>query len=176
MTSKTVKNDDPRHLIFQVGGQPHAIGLLEVREITECDTLEAIPSAPADLRGVMELRGASVPVLDLAPLLGFPPLDRAGEAAVLLVDASFDGRAAIIGLLVGVVSRVAEIPGDTIQPLPATGPEAARSCLKGVARLDGQFVPVLDLARVLAAPALGAPGPSTAEGDAAAPPSSNEPA
>ena len=166
MKSPSDTPEDPRHLIFQVGGHAHAIGLLEVREIAEGESIEPVPAADAALRGVIELRGAAVPVVDLARLLGLPHAGPAKDACVLVVDADVRGRAAMVGLLAGSVSHVAEISRDLIQPLPATGLDAAGDCLRGIARLEGKFVPVLDLPRLLAAASLEAKGIRTSEGAA----------
>ncbi|MDP3938440.1 MAG: chemotaxis protein CheW [Deltaproteobacteria bacterium] len=157
MKSETETPEESRHLIFQVGGHDHAIGLLEVREITECDSLASMPTADRALRGVIDLRGAAVPVVDLAPLLGLSPAEPGKDACVLVVDVEVRGRPATIGLLAGSVSGVAEITPELLQPLPATGSEAAGNCLRGIARLEGKFVPVLDLPRLLAAASLTTP-------------------
>lgn len=167
---------DPRHLIFRIAGHPHAIRLLEIREITECDSIEPLPAATAFLRGVVDLRGAAVPVVELAVMLGLAAAEPPKDACVLIVDAEIGRRSGIIGLLAGSVSHVVEISEESIQPLPPTGSAAGRNCLKGVARLDGQFVPVLDLSGLLAAVASNAQAAGTDEGNAAAFPPSTEPA
>lgn len=161
MKSETETPEESRHLIFQVGGHDHAIGLLEVREITECSSLASLPAADAALRGVIDLRGTAVPVVDLAPLLGLSPAEPGKDACVLVIDAEVRGRPATIGLLAENVSGVVEITPNLLQPLPATGSEATSNCLRGIARLDGKFVPVLDLPRLLEAASLSPPHSSS---------------
>lgn len=168
--------EDARHLIFRVSGHPHAIRLLEIREIIECEGLETVPGAPAGLQGVADLRGTAVPVVDLAALLGLPAAVPSREACVLILDATVDGGAGVLGFLATSVSHVVEVPGEMIQPLARPGATGSEGFLKGVARIEGQFVPVLDPSTLVAAAAANADSPAPAGGDGATARGSTEPA
>ena len=155
---------------FFVAGEEYALGIREVKEIVEFKALTKVPSAPTAVRGVVNLRGRVVPVVDLAVQFGLSETKITRRACVVMVEASRDGALSIMGILADAVSQVMEVPVASVQAPPKFGTEENAAYLKGVASIGEKFLLILDLPRVLAAldsEALGmadAAEPAAAEG------------
>jgi purine-binding chemotaxis protein CheW len=144
-------------LRMAVGDEPYALPISAVREILQTGRLTPVPRTPAFVRGVMNLRGAVVPVLDLRARLS----DRACNAGrrnciVVAETTSMDGSGAArpVGLLVDAVHEVFEVPAASLEPVPALGTAIEPRFLRGIARARGLVVGVLELSQVLAEPEL----------------------
>jgi purine-binding chemotaxis protein CheW len=138
-----------QYLSFFVAGEEYALGILEVKEIVEFTTLTKIPSTPTAIRGVVNLRGRVVPVVDLAVRFGLAQTAVTKRTCVVMVEASWDGDAAIVGILADSVSQVMELPAESVQAPPSFGTKAKAEFLKGMANAGEKFVLILDLERVL---------------------------
>lgn len=159
-------------LRMAVGSESMAVPIDDVREILEVGRLTALPRTPAFVRGVMNLRGAVVPVIDLAARVGQPTIQIGRRSCVVVVeagapasdddlgsepDAHHDGQAAlVVGLLVDAVFEVFDVPASGIEPVPALGTRIAASFLRGMTRAHGEVIGVLALEQVLAQQALSA--------------------
>lgn len=154
-------------LRMAVGDEIVAIGIEAVREILQLTRMTPLPRTPDFIRGVMNLRGAVVPVLDLAAWLGRLPAGLGKRSCIVVVDVdpeAENGEAAdqspqathgstetwTIGLLVDAVFEVFERPASAIEPAPALGTRIAPQALRGITRNDGQLIGVLALPRLLA--------------------------
>ncbi len=138
-----------QYLSFFVAGEEYALGILEVKEIVEFTTLTKIPSTPQAIRGVVNLRGRVVPVVDLAVRFGLAETQITKRACVVMVEAKWDGDLAIVGILADSVSQVMELPAASVQAPPSFGTKAKAEFLKGMANSGEKFVLILDLERVL---------------------------
>jgi purine-binding chemotaxis protein CheW len=139
-----------RHLTLSLDGQRCALAIAPIREILEVPALTPVPMVPDVVRGVMNLRGSVVPVIDLAVRVGLGRTPVARRSCVVIVE-SGEGRARqALGLLVEAVHEVAEIPGGSIEPVPEIGTRIDPGFLDGIARSGGRLLMVLDLERVLA--------------------------
>lgn len=142
--------DEPRqYLTFSLSGEMHAIRILDVKEIIEYGELTTIPMAPAFLRGVINLRGAVVPVIDLAVRFGHGPAEKTRRTCIVILEARSNGERQDIGVLVDAVSEVIDIPADQIEPPPHFGTRIASEYIAGMAKLNGHFVILLDLDKIL---------------------------
>ncbi len=160
--------DQTQFLTFYLAGEEYGIGILRVKEILEYDTVTPVPRTPPAIRGVINLRGNVVPVVDLAAKFGLPPSPLAKRTCIVIVEVSLAGRETVMGLLVDAVSQVMDLlPGD-IEPPPAFGTAVTVDYLAGMGKVGKRFVLLLDVDQVLAAPellaveALGATGPEGA--------------
>ncbi len=127
-----------------------AIGILGIKEIIEYGSLTVVPMMPAFVRGVINLRGAVVPVVDLSARFGRQNSDITRRSCVIIIEASSeDGQPQDIGLLVDNVSAVLEIPASQIEPPPNFGARIRADFISGMAKVDGKFVIVLEVDRVL---------------------------
>jgi purine-binding chemotaxis protein CheW len=136
-------------LSFRSGGEECAMELPRVREILRYETLTRVPRAPAFVRGVLNLRGNVVPVVDLAVGLRLPAAPVGSRTCILIVELAIEGEPTIVGLVVAEVSRVLELTAEDVEAPPSFGTRVPVSVLKGVTRVDGKFVLLLDLDRLL---------------------------
>ena len=133
------------HLIaFQLGREEY--GVSSVREVSRVSDITRVPQAPEHIRGVMNLRGRILPVLELRTRLGHPPLLEPGPKARVVL-AEVHGR--VIGLLVDAVAQVLKVPSDRVVPPPDDARAAEADYVTGVAEYDGRLIILLDLERML---------------------------
>jgi purine-binding chemotaxis protein CheW len=151
-------NQQDQYLSFFVAGEEYALGILEVKEIVELTTLTKIPSVPTAIRGVVNLRGRVVPVLDLALRFGLPETAITKRTCVVMIEAMWEGEQTVVGILADAVSQVVELPQGSVQGAPTFGTRARVDFLKGMANVGDKFVLILDLEHVLHTLALDAAG------------------
>ncbi|HVY60609.1 MAG TPA: chemotaxis protein CheW [Planctomycetota bacterium] len=131
-------------LTFTLGDEEYGIDLLKVQEIKGCPAITRIPNTPPHIRGVMNLRGAVVPVLDLRARFGLPePADRK-LAVIILVNI----RAKIVGLVVDAVSDVLDVKREDVEAAPALGDGIDTTFLTGMAKAGEKLILLLDLDRI----------------------------
>ncbi|RMS84867.1 Chemotaxis protein CheW [Pseudomonas savastanoi] len=146
----TAVEEEAQYLTFMLGGEMFAIGILGIKEIIEYGSLTVVPMMPAFVRGVINLRGAVVPVVDLSARFGRQNSDITRRSCVIIIEASSeDGQPQDISLLVDNVSAVLEIPASQIEPPPNFGARIRADFISGMAKVDGKFVIVLEVDRVL---------------------------
>lgn len=139
-----------QYLTFSLGQQAYAIGILAIKEIIEYSEPTELPMLPACLRGVINLRGAAVPVADLAARFNKPSGAITKRSCIVVVEVVVDDRTRDVGVLVDGVNAVLEIPASDIEPVPDFGTDIRNDFIAGMARVDGHFVVLLDAGRVLA--------------------------
>lgn len=157
-----------QYLTFALAGEQYAVGVLQVREILRYETVTSVPTAPAAVHGVLNLRGSVVPVIDLAVRFGLAPTPVTRRTCIVIVETGRDGDRAPMGILVDSVSQVLELGPDDIAPPPAFGAGERVEHLRGMARQGARFALVLDLERVLSHASLLASPAALAEAAAAA--------
>jgi purine-binding chemotaxis protein CheW len=138
-----------QYLTFRIRDEEYAVAILRVREIIEYETVTRVPTTPAHIRGVINLRGAVLPVVDLAAKFGHIESALTRTTCIVVVETSLRGDAVVVGLLTDAVSQVIDITADQIEPPPAFGTHIRVDFLVGMAKIDGRLALVLDLDRVL---------------------------
>ncbi len=140
-----------QYLSFQLGGETFAIGIRSIREILEYDYLTEVPMMPDFLRGVMNLRGAVVPVTDLALRFGRARTELGRRTCVVIVEVldPETGAAQLIGVLVDAVHEVLTIALDDIERAPQFGSKLRTDFIAGMACVENRFIVLLDIAYVL---------------------------
>jgi purine-binding chemotaxis protein CheW len=138
-----------QYLTCRIADEDYGIGILEAREILEYETLTKVPNAPRFIRGVINLRGSVVPVVDLAVKFGQEARPLTKRTCILIVETSGGGSRGVVGLVVDAVSQVIELTPDQIEPPPSFGTRAREEHLRGLGRLGNRFVLLLALDRVL---------------------------
>jgi purine-binding chemotaxis protein CheW len=139
-----------QYLSFEVGGACYAAPLVKVREIVPLAGVTRVPTTPPWIRGVVNLRGQVLPVVDLAVKFGLPPANGASQrACVVVFDPELEGQTAVVGALVDAVAEVLELGEGEVEPPPAFGSPVRPDCLAGVASASGRLVLLLDTDRVL---------------------------
>jgi purine-binding chemotaxis protein CheW len=138
------------YLTFTLDSEEYGIGLLHVREIIEHQPITLVPNAPASLRGVINLRGAVVPVVDLAARFGLGACVIGRFTCTIIVDLVIDGEVTLLGLLVDSVDDVLTFAASDIVPPPTFGTRVRYDHLLGLGRRDAKFIVLLDATKVLA--------------------------
>ncbi len=138
-----------QYLSFFMAGEEYAIGILQVREIVEYEAVTRVPGAPVWIRGVTNLRGSVLPVVDLAMKFGLPPGTINRRSCIVVVEVAFQEEKLVLGVLADAVGQVVDLgPGD-IEPPPAFGTPVHANYLSGLAKASKKFILLLDIDRVL---------------------------
>lgn len=140
-----------QYLSFSLAGGEYGVGILKVREILQYETITRVPSTPRSVRGVINLRGAVVPVIDLAAKFGLPETAVTRLTCILIVEALLDGQPTVIGVMADAVREVIELGADDVEPPPAFGTQVRVDFLLGMGKAGKRFVLLLDLDRVISA-------------------------
>src|SRR5206468_11896814 len=121
MASQSTVAEQGQYLGFHVAGEEYAIGILRVREILEYDVVTKVPTTPPSIRGVINLRGSVVPVVDLAVKLGLPEIAVTKRTCIVVVEVNLSGERTVMGVLADSVSQVIDLPASEVQPPPTFG-------------------------------------------------------
>ncbi len=160
-TANTLAADPRQYLTFTLGGEMFAVETLSVKEIIEYNQITAVPMMPASIRGVINLRGAVVPVIDLKARFGGRATETTRRTCIVIVEFGVAEEHQVIGIVVDAVSEVLEIPAGDIEPPPAFGARIRADFISGMGKIDGHFVILLDMGCVLSIDELSAlSGPS----------------
>ncbi|MGD0763413.1 MAG: chemotaxis protein CheW [Roseiarcus sp.] len=134
---------------FRIGAQEFCIDIMSVREIRGWTPATPLPHAPSYVRGVINLRGSVLPIVDLAERLGFPPIEATVRQVIIVVQ--FAGQ--IIGLLVDAVSDILTQSTENIQPTPDIATDVVKSFVRGVLAIEGRMIGLVELDSLMSAPA-----------------------
>ena len=137
-----------QYLTFVLGPEMFAIDIRGIKEIIEYGGLTTVPMMPSFIRGVINLRGAVVPVVDLSVRFGREPTVLGRRTCIVIIEVGDDSGWQDIGVVVDAVSEVLEIPSATIEPPPSFGARIRSEFISGMALIDGGFTILLDVGRV----------------------------
>jgi purine-binding chemotaxis protein CheW len=140
-----------QYLAFGLAGGEYAIGILRVREILQYEEITRVPSTPRSIRGVINLRGSVVPVVDLAVKFGLGETPVGKRTCILVFEARVDGADTVLGLVTDSVTEVIELGPADIEKPPSFGTGVQVEYLVGMGKLGRRFVLLLDLEKVLSA-------------------------
>ena len=147
--SNTGGGDTHQYLTFTLGSEMFAVGILNVKEIIEYGNLTEIPMMPSFIRGVINLRGAVVPVVDLAARFGGKISEVQRRTCIVIVEITQDDAKHDIGIMVDAVSEVLEIQASEIEPPPSFGAKIRADFIAGMGKVNQKFVIILQIDRVL---------------------------
>jgi len=146
-TKETVEQQ--QYLTFLLANEEYAISILKVKEIIEYDTVTTVPKTPQWVRGVINLRGAVVPVVDLAVKFGLEQKPVTRTTCIVIVETQFESQNITIGVLADAVSQVMELTAEDLQPVPEFGTRVKVDYLLGMAQVGKKFALLLDVDKVL---------------------------
>ena len=132
-------------LTFKLGQQEYAVDIMSVREIRGWTKTTPMPHAPDFMRGVINLRGTVLPVMDLASRLGLPPIETTARNVIIVVKC----EKGLSGLLVDAVSDIIEVPDDDMQAPPDLGSETDGSTISALSLVEDRMIRILDLENVM---------------------------
>ncbi|MFU2209777.1 chemotaxis protein CheW [Solidesulfovibrio sp. C21] len=139
-----------RYLTLTLGqGSCFAIDIFAVREILDFTDITRVPHMPSAMRGVVDVRGEAVPVMDLGQRLGLGPVEQTINTRIVIVEQpADDGKVRLIGALAESVREVLELDDASITPPPSMGVVADTTCIQGISRHNDRFIIVLDTQRL----------------------------
>jgi purine-binding chemotaxis protein CheW len=138
-----------QYLTFLLSGEMYAVGILNVKEIIEYGQLTEIPMMPAFIRGVINLRGSVVPVIDLSARFGGQQTEASRRTCIVIIEISTADERHDIGVVVDAVSEVLEVSSADIEPAPSFGAKIRADFIDGMGKIGGKFVIILNIQRVL---------------------------
>ncbi len=138
-------------LSFSLAGSDYGVPILKVREILSYEGATPVPGTPPSIRGVVNVRGSVVPVVDLAVKFGRGATDATKRTCILVVDAVSGGEALTVGLRAAAVTEVVELGAGDVEPPPSFGTGVRVDYLLGLGKTGAGFVLLLDIDRVLSA-------------------------
>ena len=146
-----MQNLEGKYLTFALGKEEYGIGILKVREIIGLMEITAVPHTPSYIKGVINLRGRVIPVLDLRLKFGMPSEEYTERTCIIVVEVQGDSGAIQVGMLVDSVSEVLNISGQEIEEPPAFGGSTDTTYILGMAKIKGEVKILLDADRVIGA-------------------------
>ena len=147
--SREKEQDVKQYLTFMIGGEEYAISLLKVKEIIEYDTVTQVPKTPEWVRGVINLRGSVVPVIDLAVKFRLPASVAGKLSCIVITEVECEGEATVMGVMADSVRQVIDLKPDDIEEPPSFGTRVKVDYLLGMARSGRKFCLILDTEKVL---------------------------
>lgn len=147
---KFSKINGGKYLNFTLSGDYYGLKLMKVREIIGMMKITRVPKAPPEVRGVINLRGKVIPVLDLRVMFEMTSQDDTERICIIVMQTELEGQTVSTGIIVDEVSEVIEIPGNQIEPSPALCADAANNMVEGVGKIANKVILLLDSDQVLA--------------------------
>lgn len=149
--AKPDRVENGQYLTFFVGGEEYAVNILKVKEIIEYDTVTTVPNTAPWIRGVTNLRGNVVPVIDLAVKFGLPSSTASKFSCIVITEVSYDGEKLTIGVMSDSVNQVLEFQERDIETPPPFGTRVRIEFLLGMGKVGKKFCLILDIDKVLSA-------------------------
>jgi purine-binding chemotaxis protein CheW len=168
--AEAASRNDNQYLTFNLERELFALDIGSVREVLELVNITRVPRTPDYIRGVINLRGRAVPVVDLKMKFGMGATDRTVNTCIIIVEVSLDGESTILGALADSVQEVYEMETSQIEPPPRMGTPIKTDFIRGMGKAGEQFIIILDINKVFTSlelsslsQALGDSGPESAE-------------
>jgi purine-binding chemotaxis protein CheW len=157
MTNEEIRTRNPvsdkkregKYLTFVLADEEYGISILKVREIIGMLPITSVPQTPSFVKGVINLRGKVIPILDLRSKFGMPPMDYTEKTSIIVVDVRAGQGAIQIGVVVDHVSEVVNIRGDDIEDTPTFGTSLDTTFILGMAKIGKSVKILLEIDRVL---------------------------
>jgi purine-binding chemotaxis protein CheW len=150
MENQTVSSTS-QYLTFKLDQELFAVDIGKVREVLEFTTMTKVPRTPDFMRGVINLRGNVVPVVDMRLKLGLSMTEKTVDTCVVISEVAVDGESTVLGALVDSVQEVIDLDASNVAPPPHMGSRIDASVIRGMGKREDQFIMILDLDRVFTA-------------------------
>lgn len=141
-------NETRQYLTFKLGEEVFALEVTKVREVLDFTTVTKVPRTPDYMRGIINLRGSVVPVLDLRLAFGLTKTEKTVNTCIIVMEIMFEGETTILGALADSVEEVVDLDPENIQPAPKVGTRYKTEFIKGIGKRDTHFVILLDVDKV----------------------------
>ncbi|MDK9707250.1 MAG: chemotaxis protein CheW [Desulforhopalus sp.] len=140
-----------QYLTFKLAEEIFAFDVAKVREILELTTITKVPQTPEFMRGVINLRGSVVPVIDLKLNFSMQRTEQTINTCIIVVEVNLRGEAIVLGVLADSVQEVVEMEPSSIEPAPKLGTKLNTEFIKGMGKVGENFVMILDIDKVFSA-------------------------
>ncbi len=140
--------DTRQYLTFKLGDEIFALDVAKVREILDFTTVTKVPMTPEFMRGVINLRGNVVPVIDMRLKFGMPKTEKTVDTCIVVVEVNLNNDTTILGALADSVQEVVELEPDQIEPAPRIGTRLRTDFIHGMGKHNEQFIMILDIDNV----------------------------
>jgi purine-binding chemotaxis protein CheW len=140
-----------QYLTFKLDSEVFALDVATVREVLDFTTVTRIPRTPEFLRGVINLRGSVVPVVDLRLAFGMSATEKTVNTCIIVMEIRLDNETAIMGALADSVEEVIDLDPEQIEPAPNIGTSIKTDFIRGMGKRDSRFLMILDIDRVFSA-------------------------
>ena len=152
-----------QYLTFKLAEEIFAVDVAKVREILEFTSITKVPQTPDFMRGVINLRGSVVPVMDMRLKFGMPVTEKTVNTCIIVVEVNHEGETIIIGALADSVQEVFELEPEQIEPAPRIGTKLNTDFILGMGKHDGAFIMILDIDRTFTSEEIATAGGVTGE-------------
>jgi purine-binding chemotaxis protein CheW len=147
MSVESIK-ETAQYITFKLGDELFAINVSQVREVLDLSLITKVPTAPAYMRGVVNVRGNAIPVVDLRAKFGLPKIADSVQTRIVVMELILDGQATVLGGLADSVHEVIELEPNQINEPPRIGLRWKTELIQGIGKRGDQFIIILDIARV----------------------------
>ena len=137
-----------QYLAFRLENEVFAFDISKVREVLEFDSITKVPQTPDMMKGVINLRGAVVPVIDMRIKFGMSETEKTVNTVIIIIEIELDGTSTMIGALVDSVQEVIDLDSEHIEPPPKIGTKLNTDFISGMGKQDNQFLIILDIEKV----------------------------
>lgn len=137
-----------QYLTFKLDDEVFGLAIGKVREVLDFTTITKVPRTPEYMRGVINLRGSVVPVVDLHLKFGLAQTEKTVNTCIIIVEISMEGEITVLGALADSVQEVVELEPEQIEPAPKIGTKLNTEFIKGMGKREDQFIILLDIDKV----------------------------
>lgn len=144
-------NEATQYLSFTLSEEVYALDISKVREVLDLTSITRVPKTPDFMRGIINLRGSVVPVVDLRLKFGMSETEKTVNTCIIIVETLLDGDTVLIGALADSVQEVFDIDAGQIEPPPKIGTKLEIDFIKGMGKRDDNFIIILNIDKVFSA-------------------------
>jgi len=152
-----------QYLTYKLGDEVFAIDIAKVREVLDFTTLTKVPRTPAFMRGVINLRGSVVPVVDMRLKFGMAKTEQTVNTCVIITEVTVDGETTVLGILADSVQEVMGLESESIAPAPKIGTKLNNEFIRGMGKKGNAFIIIFDIDKIFSMDELISVQPSQAE-------------
>jgi purine-binding chemotaxis protein CheW len=156
MTEQTVETAARQYLTFKLGAEMFALDVSQVREVLDVSTITKVPRAATFMRGVINVRGSVVPVVDLRLKFDMAQIERTVDTRIVVMEITLEGEVTVIGALADAVHNVMDLEPSQIEAAPKIGAKWNTDFITGIGKHDDQFIIILNVDRIFSADELAA--------------------
>ena len=147
MTAPSI-SETTQFLTYKLGDEVFALDITKVREVLDFTTVTKVPRTPDFMRGVINLRGSVVPVVDLRLKFGMTRTESSVNTCIIITEVTVDNETTVLGALADSVQEVLDLEPGSISPAPRIGTKLKTEFIKGMGKRDDRFIIILDIDKV----------------------------